>query len=281
MSRLNTLFSRTLIYYLWQEFLVRYRFKYVLPKITRTALDGIDLDLTNLSLKLRNRILIGLYEMNEKRMCETFLRREDGVLEIGGAIGFIGLVCQKKIGIQQYSVCEANPDTLEVLRSNYRLNGLVPRAWHVALGPTEGFVELDVATDFWENSIIRGRKNKAPARLVKVPSAPLQTLLRKVEHKVNVLVIDIEGAEQFIELDQIPGAVSKIIIELHPDVLGSEMTYDLIARLIHKGYYVALEDNGTFAFLKRPAPNPDRHPPSWAADQPCTVPVQPREEAVV
>jgi FkbM family methyltransferase len=252
MSRFSFLFSKTLLAYLWQEFLVRYRFKYVLPHVTQTVLDGIRLDLSPLPLKVRNRILMGIYEATEKRLCEEFLKPDDSVLEIGGAIGFIGLVCQKSIGIRQYGVVEANPRTLEILHTNYRLNGLEPLAWNLALGPGEGLVELDVTTDFWENSIVGPAPSAVKGCSVKVPSASLQRLLRQVNHPVNVLIIDIEGAEQFIDLDQIPTHVEKIIMELHPGILGSEKTYDLIAGLIQKGYYVAREENGTFAFLKRP-----------------------------
>jgi hypothetical protein len=86
---------------------------------------------------------------------------------------------------------------------------------------------------------------------IRVPGAPLQTLLEKAARKINTLIIDIEGAEQFIDLDEIPLEVEKIIIELHPQVLGPEKTYDFIAGLLERGFYVAREESGTFAFLKR------------------------------
>jgi FkbM family methyltransferase len=253
MSRLKSLFTHSLIHYAWQEFAVRYRFKYVLPHITETTLDGIRLDLSKLSLKVRNRILMGIYEAHEKQMCLEYLNAQDAVLEIGGAIGFVGLVCQKKIGIQQYYTFEANPNTIDILRSNYRLNGLEPAVWNVALGPDHGYLELDVESDFWDNSIVApsGRK---PGRTVKVPGAPLASLLRQIPGPVNVLIIDVEGAEQFLRLDEVPEEVDKLIIELHPQVLGAEKSYDLVAGLIQRGFRVAREENATFALLKRARP---------------------------
>ena len=253
MNRLKYLFSRSLLAYFWQEFLVRYRFKYVLPHVRETEVDGIRLDLSRLSLKVRNRILMGIYEVHEKRICQEFLRPEDAVLEIGGAIGFVGLFCQKKIGIRQYWVVEANPATLEILRANYRLNGLEPAAWNLALGAEKGALELDVTTDFWENSVIPRNGHDAGHQTIRVPSASLEDLVQQVRDKINVLIIDIEGAEQFIDLDQIPSEVDKIIIELHPAILGPQKTYDFVAGLIQRGFYVAQEENATFAFLKRPA----------------------------
>jgi FkbM family methyltransferase len=252
MNRLRPLYTNSLLHDLWREVRVRYRFKFVLPRITRTVLDGISLDLSRLSLKVRNRILMGLYEAHEKRMCEEFLTPADAVLEIGGAIGFIGLICQKNIGIRNYFVFEANPETLEILKANYQLNGLRPAAWNLALGPCEGALDLDVTSDFWDNSVCTPLAGGVRLTL-RVPSAPLESLLGRTGHAVNVLIVDVEGAEQFIDWRRIPDQIDKVIIELHPTVLGAEKMYDLIGALIQRGFYVAREESGTFVFLKRPA----------------------------
>jgi len=61
----------------------------------------------------------------------------------GGAIGFIGLFCQKRIGIQQYFAFEANPETLGILRRNYELNTLTPAAWNLALARCDGPLDLE------------------------------------------------------------------------------------------------------------------------------------------
>src|ERR1051326_8878856 len=98
----KTLFEKSLINHLLEEFQLRYRFKYVLPKLQEITLDGLKFDVSGLSSKIRNRLLSGAYETHEKQMCLDFLNANDAVLEIGGAIGFIGLICQKKVGIRNY-----------------------------------------------------------------------------------------------------------------------------------------------------------------------------------
>src|ERR1051326_899532 len=207
MNKLKHLLSKTLVFHLWQEFQVRYRFKYVLPHVQETVLDGVRLDLSRLSLKVRNRILMGIYEAHEKQMCLEFLRPSDSALEIGGAIGFIGLICQKKIGIGHYAIVEANPQTLEILRANYRLNGLSPKVWNMALGPDDTALQLNVSGDFWENSVVPRASREGVGQRVTVAGAPLRSLLRQTGHPVNVLIIDVAGAEQFIDLDDIPPTV--------------------------------------------------------------------------
>jgi FkbM family methyltransferase len=234
----------------WRDFWIRYYFKFVLPKIESTTIDGIALDLSRLSLKVRNRILNVGYEEPEQRLCRDFLQPTDSVLEIGGAIGFIGLFCQMKLGITRYISVEANPETVEMLKRNYALNGLTPVVWNLALGKTDGKVELNVGGDFWENFIVYPQK-KTRVNTIEVQSATLKSLLDRAPSVVNVLVVDIEGAEQFIDFDQIPLEVNKIIIELHPQVIGQETTYNVISKLIEKGFRVAREEGGTFAFLRK------------------------------
>lgn len=250
MSTLKEIFSKTLLSHLWEEFRVRYRFKFVLPRITEATLDGIRLDLSTLSLKSRNRLLMGIYEEHEKRLCLDFLTADDSVVEVGSAIGFIGLFCQKRIGIRNYVQFEANPETLKILRSNYALNGLIPAASNLALAPQDGPLNLEVESDFWENSILQS-DGGGPRTTVSVPGVSFRSLLERVEQPFNVLIIDVEGAEQFINPDDIPDSVTKIIIELHPDRLGPEKTYELIGGLLQNRFYVAREEAGTFAFLRR------------------------------
>jgi FkbM family methyltransferase len=247
----QSLFTKTLIYHLWQEFQLRYRFKYVLPKLREITLEGLTLDVSSLSPKIRNRLLSGAYEAHEKKMCLDFLTENDSVLEIGGAIGFIGLICQKKIGIKNYVCFEANPRTCEILKRNYELNGLMPKVCNMALAHADGDVDLEVGSDFWENSICYDNKKSDGNKTVRVPAGTLGTLFRLAGSKPNVLIIDIEGAEQFIDFNAVPDQVKKIIIELHPNILGPEITYNIVASLIRKGFAVAREEAGTFVFLRK------------------------------
>ncbi|HTG43613.1 MAG TPA: FkbM family methyltransferase [Verrucomicrobiae bacterium] len=251
MDATKTLFEKTLVHHLFQEFQLRYRFKYVLPKIQEVTLEGLRFDVSGLSTKIRNRLLSGAYEAQEKEMCADFLNPSDSILEIGGAIGFIGLYCQKILGTTSYSCFEANPRTYEILKRNYQLNGLEPRVWNMALAHSDGHVDLEIGSDFWENSICYQENKGAGVKTVRVPAGTLQTLLTLANHKVSTLIIDIEGAEQFIDLSQIPEAVNKIIIELHPKVMGQEVTYNIVAQFIGLGFRVAREQDHTFVFLRK------------------------------
>ncbi|HYE29983.1 MAG TPA: FkbM family methyltransferase [Methylomirabilota bacterium] len=245
------LITKTLAYHLYQEFMLRWRFKYVLPKVKEITLDGLRLDVSALSPKIRNRLMTAGYEAHEKHMCADFLTKDDSILEIGAAIGFIGLFCQKRLGIKNYICFEANPYTVDILKRNYDLNGVKPNVYNMALAHAEGTVDLEVGTDFWENSIVSNNPSSRGRKTVAVQAAPLPALFAKAAFKPNVLIIDIEGAEQFIDFNQIPAQVNKVIIELHPKVIGQEVTYNIVATMIQLGFRVAREEEGTFVFLRK------------------------------
>jgi FkbM family methyltransferase len=183
-------------------------------------------------------------------MCEQFLKPTDAVLELGGAIGFIGLFCQKKLGIKKFISVEANPLTVEILKKNYELNNLTPTVWNCALAKEDGKVQLNVGGDFWENYVSQTNE-KSRINTIEVPAASIDTLFFKAGHPIQALIIDIEGAEACIDFRKLPSSVEKIIMEIHPNVLGQETAYDLVSTIIGTGFRVARQDGDTFAFLRK------------------------------
>ena len=76
---------------------------------------------------------------------------------------------------------------------------------------------------------------------------------RRFEQKrfdADAVIIDVEGAEQFVDFRQMPGSVNKIIIELHPNCIGHAKTYQIVADLVNLGFRVEREEGGTFLFLR-------------------------------
>ena len=242
-----SLFQRTLIYQLWSDFRTRWRFKYTLPNIGATTLEGVRLDISSLSPVMKNNLLLGRYEVQERTLAQEFLTRDDAVLEVGGAIGFIGLFCQTRIGITRYTTVEANPGTVEQLKKNYALNGRTPVVWNLALAGEDGEVTLNIGNEFWENSLVAGANS---GRTVRVPAASLATLAQRLDYAPTTLIIDIEGAEQYVNFKQVPPSVKKIIMELHPAFIGHPKTYQIIVDLVNLGFRVERENAGTYLFLR-------------------------------
>lgn len=195
----------------------RILFKFVLPRIRHAEIEGIRLDVSRLSPLTKNHIRTGRYEVQERLLAQRHLTRDDVVLELGGAIGFIGLFCRKVIGVRHLLSVEANPGTLEELKRNYALNGLKPNVIQAAAAAKDGVLELDVGGEFWENSLVSA---EGAAKTLKVPARSLQSLVEAMPEVPTVLICDIEGAEAYLDFQVLPGSVRKIIIELHPSVTG-------------------------------------------------------------
>lgn len=242
-----SLFERTLLHHLWQDFRTRWRFKYVLPRVTTVTLEGVKLDVSALSPVMKNNLLLGRYEVQERTLAQQCLTAGDAVLEVGGAIGFIGLFCQTRLGITRYTTVEANPNTVELLKRNYALNGRTPVVWNTALAAEDGEVTLNIGNEFWENSLVAGADS---GRAVRVPAASLATLAGRLGYQPTALIMDIEGAEQFVDFKQTPPSVKRIIIELHPAFIGTAKTYQIVADLVNLGFRVEREEGGTFLFLR-------------------------------
>jgi len=243
----SNLFERTLLFHLWSDFLTRWKFKFTLPRVQTLTLEGVKLDVSTLSSVMKNIIMLGRYEVQERKLVQDCLSRDDTVLEVGSAIGFIGLFCQTRLGITRYTTVEANPHTVEILKKNYALNGLMPNVYNLALAAQDGEVTLNIGSEFWENSLIGGSNSGTSVR---VPAANLASLLQRLDYAPTALIIDVEGAEQFVNFSEVPASVKKIMMELHPAVIGTAKTYQIVADLINLGFQVEREDGGTFIFLR-------------------------------
>ncbi len=229
----------------WQSFWIRYYFKFVLPKVTEAEISGVKLDLSSFSPRLRNRILSG-YEQAEMHSCRELVRKDDQILELGGGIGFVGLFCQKTLGVKNYVTLEANPRTIEVLKRNYQLNGFTPNVLNFAISDRSGTIDLNVEGDFWEHNV----ESAALGHTMSIPAITFTDLLSRIPIRPNTLIIDIEGAERFIDFRKIPEDIKKIIIEIHPVVIGQAAVQQVVGALCERGFRVVCEEGNTMAFFK-------------------------------
>lgn len=216
-------------------------FKFILPRLLQAELEGVKLDISKLSSLMKNHIRTGRYDVQERRLAQQSLTKNDVILELGGAIGFIGLYCRKVIGVKHHFSVEASPHTLEQLKRNYALNGLTPYVIHAAAAAEDGEITLNVGGEFWENSVV----TKNSAKSITVPALSLSSLIRMMSEPPTALVCDIEGAEQQLDFTQLPASVKRIIIELHPEIIGQERVDRILAMLYTMGFKERGRDAGT------------------------------------
>lgn len=159
------------------------------------------------------------YERLERALLPSLLRPDDRVVELGSAIGFIGLVASRTVCPSRMILVEANRDLIPEIISNFAGNGVaLPDLRHGVAGIANQAVDFYVDSQFWA-STTRPQAGRQ-LRLDTMEMIDTNKLLR--EHQASVLICDIEGGE----IDLLPHldltGIRLVIAELHPAVIGDD-----------------------------------------------------------
>lgn len=182
---------------------------------------------------VRYGIFAGVYEAAEAALVTACLKPGDRVLEIGAGTGFISLLATRTCGQGNVFSFEANPAMETVIRGNYALNPVTPELTMKAV-TTDGQPITFHSADNLVSSSIFDRELEGKA--VTVESIALNDLLNKL--KPTVIVIDVEGAEIGLMATGNLDTVDRIIMELHPHIVGDEAVAEMLRGLELKGFAV-------------------------------------------
>lgn len=207
---------------------------------------GVKIPVSGLSSRMRFQLLIG-YEQQEAYFAEKYLTSFDRVLEVGASIGFLGTFCSKTIPIKNYAMVEANPSLRSRLEAMFALNDLpAPLLYNCAIGPENGEVTFGLNRyDFSSSTIPRPNE----VERVTVSQRSIATILDDLDFVPNTLLMDIEGGEVNIPPSHFR-PFQKVIIELHPHIVGSEPINDLLAGLRDAGFQ-EVERRGVVVYLQQ------------------------------
>lgn len=187
------------------------------------TLAGVTLctDTNFVSREVRNGIFKGTYEKPECLLVKEFLQAGDKVLEVGGGVGFVSLLCSKICGAGNVLTYEANPAMIDVIRKNYELNGMNPNIRGRAITANGGEVTFYANNNIISSSLFQ----RLDGQKISVQSDDIKSAI--TDWHPTVLVMDIEGAEvEVLKSTNLPG-VHKIILELHPHIVGDSSILDL------------------------------------------------------
>ena len=181
-------------------------------------IDGLTLDVPDALIndRIAAKLASGKYEGQEAAAARMRLREGTRVLELGAGIGYIATLCARVAGPANVTTVEANPAMLPVIRANLDRNG----AGAVTLlhGAVTGrrddgdAIAFDGARTFWAGHI--ADEESASDRLVEVPALGLDALLDMA--RPQLVIMDIEGAEEHLFDAPWPDYVRSVIMELHP-----------------------------------------------------------------
>ena len=201
----------------------------------------------SMPINFRNALYHGNYERLEGRALRATLEPHDVVMELGTGLGFLATCAARVVGSERVSTYEANPALQSIIMRTFRLNRVAPHLTMAILGERDGEAEFFVERLFCESSTTRPSES---ARRVIVPTLSLNDEVRRV--KPTFLVMDIEGAEsQLIPFIDLSG-VGKLLIEMHPHVIGKTRTGELMSVLADRGFLIVPSlSSGDQFFLAR------------------------------
>jgi FkbM family methyltransferase len=149
-----------------------------------------------------------VYERLERALLPSLLRPDDRVVEIGSAIGCVGIVCARVVGIDRLLMVEANADLIPEIERNFRLNRLGEPRLLCGLAAAEGSGSVDfrIAEQFWSSSTY---ERGATVRVDQVEQLDTNLLLQ--QERATVLICDIVSCTRF------HGHQDKVFLELEDE----------------------------------------------------------------
>jgi len=258
MGNLRSILRQTLPAHIWRKAKHHYFQHYVLPVASEATLNGVRLDISKLCPRMKEVILSGEYESAEATLCGQTILPGDRILELGGAIGFVGLLCLRNLHAAEVVSAEPNPRTAAILRRNFELNHCSAAVEEVAISDRDGALDLCISDEFWGDNAFAANGTSARSQ-VRVQSRTLGSLLTDRRSHFSVLISDIEGAETLIDWGQLPPSIDRIIIELHPGIVGYASAYDVLHKLAQLGFSVSGRINEVFSLSRQLGGTLPRH----------------------
>ncbi|WP_376710552.1 FkbM family methyltransferase [Pseudochrobactrum lubricantis] len=186
-------------------------------------------------------IISGRYEAKEAKWVFKAVKRGDRVLELGSGIGVITSLMATIPDVRIWAF-EANPSTAalaqRVLDTNTAGNVLLTQGILAAGEPADH--RFYVRKDLWMSSM---DKEQGPyEHEISLASANIDNFI--AAHDINVLVMDIEGAERDLLQKADLSGIERIFLELHDHLYGLAGIRDITQALAEKGY--AYDPRGSY-----------------------------------
>lgn len=175
----------------------------------------------------------GTYESKEARWVLKSVRPHDNVLELGTGIGVITCLIARIEGVHVWAF-EANPSSVRLARRTFeanKLNNITLSQGILAAGPSQDLT-FYLRKDLWMSSLL---EHQGPyEETLTITSINIDHFIS--QHEINVIVMDIEGAERDLLMHSKLSGVDRIFLELHDHLYGLPGIRDITQALALKGF---------------------------------------------
>lgn len=196
-----------------------------------------------ISKNLFGNIVFGDYEIHENEILNKTLSCSDVVLELGTGLGY-NSISAAKINNNKVTTFEANPHLHALIRQNIKKNNVdfvLKNEIVLSKNFNKEKLEFTVVEDFWSSSL-KSNINGRVIDKVNVPVCDVSEILKELNP--TYLIVDIEGGEEDFFEDctfLTTSSISKILLELHSDIIGEEKCSMVIRNIINSGFKICLD----------------------------------------
>ena len=204
-----------------------------LPKADHATNFGVRLPLKHPAITppILKDIFFGAYESKEADLVSKMISKDDVVMEIGAGIGFLSTLCAKVTGSDRVFAYEANPQLIDLIKQVNHLNEVTPTISNAVLGEGENERTFWLEKDYWASSLVQGTKDATP---IQVRQIDLNQEIERIQP--SFLILDIEGGEYELLRHARLEPIHKIVIEMHPHVLGYTQVSEILGWLFAAGF---------------------------------------------
>nr|WP_036482223.1 FkbM family methyltransferase [Nitratireductor basaltis] len=178
-------------------------------------------------------LVSGSYEAKEARWIAKCVQPDDRVLELGSGVGIVTALIARVDNVHVWAF-EANPLTAALARRVLNANQIenVSLSQGVLTAGAAQELKFYIRSDLWMSSM---DEQQGPyLRVIELASQDIDAFIAR--HDINVLVMDIEGAERdLLSKAELPG-VERIFLELHDHLYGLDGIRDITRALVSKGF---------------------------------------------
>ena len=193
------------------------------------------------------KLIDGRHTREERRLLIHRLEANDIVMELGGGIGMLATACALKIGGERVYSYEANPTLESLIEENYALNDVKPEINMCMLEQEAGSRTFHVSEHFSRSSAFKPADDKTVP--YEVPVKPLNDEIARIQP--TVLIMDVQGSEGELLSFANLSTVSKLLVEVHPDMLGLSNANALRRNLRTQGFEEVDRSGQSFLYIRK------------------------------
>lgn len=193
----------------------------------------------HLPLPIVQQIHDDAYEKPELLAAEGLIREGDRVLEMGTGLGIVSaIISRMKDGIEVRSF-EANPSLIQFISQLHDMNDVSNVGVTNAMlepSPTQDTRRFHIHKYFSEGSIFETEMSED---VIEVPVMDLNTVI--ADFKPNLMICDIEGAEEIVIPNAALSNLRALVLEVHPATMSRKGMKDIFDACVRAGLYPVVE----------------------------------------